>query len=103
MNNLALLIRVNNVPSLVEKKGGAAGKFAQMLVPETVTSAVYDKMRGEFSKKLKEEGVDAEVSLVSPANYQRAGVSPIWKGLAIGLGSLVAAYGTYRLVKRISR
>lgn len=80
----ALLIQVKNVPDLVKSQGGAAGTMAYSLAPGTITGKVYSTMQGELKTKLKEQGVDADVSIVSPAGYKpQAGGFP-WKPVAIG-------------------
>ena len=99
----ALLIQVRDVPALVASKGGAAGAFAMKLVPETIAATVYGKMRDEFASKLKEQGVDADVQVVSPAAYQPAGVNPVWRPLAIGFGVAFAGFATWKVVDFIRR
>jgi hypothetical protein len=85
-SNRAILIRVNNIPSLVASKGAIAS-LLQSNAPGTMEATVYDKMAGEMKKGLRAQGVDADVQVVEPSGWKSAGGGPIWKPLAIGLGA----------------
>lgn len=60
-----LVIHVKNIPELVKKKGGSAGAAAFSLVPQTIENKVYSEMASEFGPKLKEQGVDADIQIVT--------------------------------------
>lgn len=93
-----ILIRVRNVPQLVSQQG-AVETLAQRLAPGTVEKKALSTIRDQLSSGLKEKGVDAELTIVSPANY-KADSSNIWFGIAAALGVGVAGYVGYRVIKR---
>jgi len=93
-----ILIRVRNPVDLARKQGGVAA-LAQMLAPATVDEKIHQEIANRLRGALKNEGVDAEVSLVEPSGLKSAGMSNIWKALAIGLGVLGTSYIGYRVVK----
>lgn len=97
----ALLIQVRDVQALVRAKGGAAGDFAQKIMPDTIADQVYSEMAKKMSEGLKAEGVDADVRVVSPAGYQPAGVNAVYKPLAIGSLSLLGGLGLWKLTSWI--
>ncbi len=96
----AVLIRVKNVPELVQKQGGGIGSALQKLAPATLETKVLDTMRMKLAEEFKKQGVDADVSVVASAGFMPAGSSPIWKPLAITFGSLGLAALIWKLVKR---
>lgn len=85
-SNRAVLIQIKNLPAVVKAQGGALGSLAQSLVPDTIEAKVYDTVASQLVSKFKEQGVDADVKVVTPTGYQPAGGSPIWMPLALGLG-----------------
>jgi hypothetical protein len=95
----AILIRVRNPAELARKQGGAAA-IAQMLAPNTVDEKIHATIADRLRGALRNEGVDAEISIVEPDNVRPAGMSNWWKYLAIGLGAIGAGYVGYRVVKR---
>lgn len=98
-NSRGVLIQVVDTKRLAAAKGGPLGAFASAFVPQTIDSKVYSDIRDKIASGLKEEGVDARVTVVVPENYSPAGSSPIWKPVAIGLGVGVAGFGVWKLVK----
>lgn len=95
----AILIRVRNPSDLARKQGGAAA-VAQMLAPNTVDEKIHSTIADRLRGALKNEGVDAEITLVEPSGFKSASMSNWWKYLAIGLGAFGTAYVGYRVVKR---
>lgn len=93
-----LLIRVHNPAQLARKQGGVAA-LAQALAPETVEEKIYSEMAGRLKQALRNEGVDASVSIVDPANFQGSS-GGLWKALAIGLSLLGVGYVGYRVVRK---
>ena len=95
-----VVIKVKNVGDLVKKQGGALGNAAFGLLPQMITNTVYTKMRDEFSKKLGEQGVDAEVSVTaSPPG----GAVPAGEGIKFGLiavGTVGAGWGLWHFLLR---
>ena len=94
----AVLIRVIDVPSVVKAKGGGAGSLAIALAPQTIEHKVYTDMAAQIRQGLAKEGVLADVQVVSPLGFQPVGSSPIWRGVAIGLGALTAGFIGWKLV-----
>ncbi len=93
-----LLIRVHNPAQIARGQGGVAA-LAQALAPETVEEKIYSEMAGRLKQALRNEGVDASVSIVDPSNFQSAS-GGLWKALAIGLGVLGAGYVGWRVVRK---
>lgn len=94
-----ILIRVRNPVDLARREGGVAA-LAQALAPATVEEKINKTIADRLRGALKNEGVDAEITIVEPAAYRTAGGSNWWKYLAIGIGALGAGYVGYRVVKR---
>lgn len=64
----AVLIRVNNVASVVQREGQLAS-LAQALAPQTIESKMYSTLASKLKASLAEQGVDADVNVVNPAGY----------------------------------
>lgn len=60
-----LVVRVNNVADLVSKKGGRAGGLVFSALPTTITNQVYSEMQKKLAAGLRDEGVDATVTVTS--------------------------------------
>ncbi len=97
--NRAVLIRVNNAAQLA-KKQGAVATIAEAIAPKTIEAKVYDEMVKKLSGALRDQGVDATVVVVEPADVKLAGPSPIWKALALGMLGLGGAYVGYKFIRR---
>ena len=95
----AILIHVRNPAQVARQQGGVAA-LAQALAPDTVEEKIHATIADRLRGALRNEGVDAEVTLVEPSNLKPAGMSNWWKYLAIGIGALGATYVGYRVVKR---
>lgn len=83
-----LVIRVKNVPELVKKQGGAAGALAYAAAPQTITAKVYDEMRSKLAEGLDQQGVDADISVVSLPPTGPAPKGELLTGIAIGAGTV---------------
>lgn len=81
-----LLIHVNNVPELVQKQGGNTGSLVYKLAPSTVTGKVYSAMKDQFKAKLAEQGVVADVSIVTNPPSGPPPKAEILRGAALGAG-----------------
>lgn len=95
-----IVIKVKNVGDLVKKQGGALGNLAFSLVPTTISNTVYSKMRDEFSTKLKEQGVDADVSVTATPP---GGSVPAGEGIKLGLiaaGTIGVGWGAWHFLLR---
>lgn len=94
-------IHVNNLSEVVSKKGGALGSFAFGLLPGTIESKAYGDMAAQFKEKLTEQGVNADVKVVS----MLPGGGPMRKdflvGGAVGAGSVGIVYGIVQLVRHL--
>lgn len=95
----AILIHVRNPAQVARQQGGVAA-IAQMLAPDTVEEKIHSTIADRLRGALRNEGVDAEVSIVEPSAFRSAGMSNWWKYLAIGIGAIGAGYVGYRVVKR---
>lgn len=83
-----IAIRVKNVASLVQQQGGAAGGIALAIAPQAVTDKVYAEMRNQLAKKFGEQGVIADVQVVSGNPMPAASRNDLVTGIFIGAGSL---------------
>ena len=96
MSSRALLIKVKDVAGLVRAQGGATGAVAFALTPDTIENTVYEKMKDELSKGLKEKNVSADVTVVQPAGFQPA-VSAYLRGAVLGAGVIGIGWGLFKL------
>lgn len=95
--NRAILIQVHNAAQLARSQGAIAS-IAQALAPATIEAKVYDEMKKKFIASLKDQNVDADVSIVDPANWKPAdGWSHIW----VDLGFAVGGAGLLMLVLKL--
>lgn len=83
--NRAILIRVKNAGEVARSQGTLA-TIAQSLAPATIEAKVYDEMAKQLQQKLKDQHVDAEVTVVEPKGMQPADGKHVWQDVAIGLG-----------------
>lgn len=96
----ALVVRVKNAANVVAQQGGATGKLAFDLVPNTITNLVYGKMRDEFSSKLKEQGVDADVTVTTTPPNGPSPRSDFIPGIVVGAALTGIGLGALRLFRR---
>jgi hypothetical protein len=99
----ALVIQVKNAGELVSKQGGKPGAFAFDAVPATLTNLIYGTMRSEFEKKLKEQGVDADVRVVAAAPTGPAPRSDFFPGVIVGAALTGIACGAWKLFRGLTR
>ena len=96
--NHALLIKVKNAAELVRSQGALAA-FAQTLAPATLESKVLSTLRDKLTSALKEQNVDADISIVEPKAFTAAGGGHIARdvGLVVaGVGGLALLYHLFR-------
>jgi hypothetical protein len=94
-----VLIRVRNAQALAAKQGGAAGAIAATLVPQTIEGVVLDKMAAKLKEALTQQGVDAEVSVVSAAGA-RESKPAFGEGAAFGAAGMAALWAAWTLLVR---
>lgn len=94
----ALLIKVRNIPEVVASKGAVAS-LAQKAAPETIEAKVYEEMGKQLKDKLRENKIDADVSIVNPAGFAPA-ASDMGRNLAIGVGVVGLGLGLLYAVRR---
>ena len=99
----ALVIRVKNAGELVKKQGGATGSLVFDAVPGAITNVIYGKMRDEFAKKLKEQGVDADVTVSTSPPNGPAPRSDFLPGMAVGAVTVGIGVGLWKLLRGILR
>ncbi len=80
----AVMVRVKNVGTLVQQQGGRAGGLAYSLAPGTITSKVYDELRTKLAEGFQQQGVDADVQVVSTPNVGPPQPSDLVRGLVLG-------------------
>jgi len=98
----AILIRVKNALALAASQGGAAGAIASKLVPQTVGSTVLSKMVDQLSSNLKQNGVDADVSIVADAGQKAvSGGRDLLVGVGIGVAGTGALWALWKLLRRV--
>jgi hypothetical protein len=86
IDDQAIVIRVKNVAGLVESKGGKTGAFAYQLVPQTISRKVYNEMAAKLKSGFKDQGVDADISVVATAPSVKRSMPDIYVGMALGAG-----------------
>ena len=95
----ALVIRVKNAGELAAKQGGATGGLAFDAVPGTITNVIYGKMRDEFSKKLKDQGVDADVTVSSTPPTGPKPKTEFLPGVLVGAGATAVGFALWKLLR----
>lgn len=93
LTNHAVLVKVKNVAELVRAQGAVAS-LAQAVAPASIESKVYATLKDELKTALKDKGVDADISVVDPANYVSAG----WDHLGTDLGLAIGGAGIGALI-----
>lgn len=82
----ALVIRVKNTADVVKAQGGGAGAIAFSLAPATITAQVYSTMQAQLKTKLKEQGVDADVTVTTTPPTGPAPKGDLLTGVVLGAG-----------------
>lgn len=95
----ALLIRVTNPGALAASQAGFGGAIASALLPETVQDQVLTAVKQQLSQKLAENGVLADIAIVSDSGAPLAeSKSDLLGGVAIGAGAIGAIWALKRFV-----
>lgn len=92
-----LVIRVKNVGDLVAKQGGAVGKLAHTLAPQTITDKVYDEMRKEMLKEFAKQGADVDIQVTATPPMGKRAPTEFGRGALVG-GVGAAVLGGLALV-----
>ena len=95
----ALVIRVKNAEQLVRAKGGAAGALAFDIAPQATTSKIYSEMRNEMIRKFKEQGVDADVQIVTSPPSGPPPKKEFVSGMAAGAGAVGVGWLLWKLIR----
>ena len=95
----AILITVNDIPSLVKSQGGAVGAFIDKIAPSTIASQVYTQMAQKLSDGLQQQGVNANVQIV---NWPQPGATPFTPdntlrnvGIGVGVAATVGLFSYF--------
>lgn len=94
-----VLITVRDVPALIKAQGGNVGAFIDRFVPDTLEATVYGKMATKIAAGMKDEGVDAEVRVVTPTGYKPAPTPDFARGVLVGVGGVGAAWLLWKLIR----
>jgi len=94
-----LTIHVKDIPALVKAKGGSIGGLVAGLVPKTIEAKVYGDMAAQFRTKLQEQGVDADVAVVSTRPFGGPFKRDFLVGAGVGVGAVGVVYGLVKLIK----
>jgi len=92
-------IHVKDIPALVKAKGGSIGGLVAGLVPKTIEAKVYGDMASQFLTKLKEQGVDADVRVVTTTPFGGPFKQDFLIGAGVGVGMVGVGFGIFKLVK----
>lgn len=98
-NGPFITIHVKDVPALVKAKGGSIGGLVAGLLPQTIEAKVYGDMASQFKEKLKEQGVDADVAVVTAAPFGGPFKRDFLIGGAVGVGMVGVGFGLFKLIK----
>lgn len=98
MTNQGILIKVKNAAELARSQGALAS-FASAIAPATIEAQVYKAVAQKLADALRDNNVDADVSVVEPAKFQPADGKHIATDLVIGaaaIGGIIAvlAFGS---------
>lgn len=93
MTGPALVIRIKNVGSLIENKGGKTGGLVYKLAPQTLTNKVYGEMRTKMLDGFAKEGVDADITISTTPPTKRSGTD-LLSGAVLG----AAGFGVLSVV-----
>lgn len=95
-----VVVKIKNVEDLVRNQGGATGKMAFALAPQTITNKVYDQIRAKLLAGFRSEGVDADVQVTASP---MAGPRPPAEFLRGAVAGAVLAGGGWLLWKHVLR
>lgn len=92
-------VHFKNVADVVRAKAGAVGGLLAGLAPDTIAAKVYGETAKKIADGMKQEGIDAEVKVVTT----RPSGGPFGKdflvGGAVGISLFGVGYGLFRLGK----
>ncbi len=92
-------IHVKDIPALVKAKGGSIGGLVAGLLPQTIEAKVYGDMATQIAKGMKDQGVDAEVKVVTAVPFGGPFKRDFLIGATVGAGMVGVVYGIVKLVK----
>ena len=81
----AILIKLKD-PNALARSQGSAATFAQAVAPAYVEGRVFDGFKQQLVESFKAKGIDADVSVVSPAQWKPAGQDHLLGDLGYALG-----------------
>lgn len=92
-------IRVKDPASLVKSQGGATGALAYKIAPQTITHKVYDELQQKLSDALAQQGVAADVTVMSTPGAPRQ-PTELLNGAVIGALAVGAGWAVYHYFLR---
>ncbi len=95
-----LTIHVRNLPDLVHAQAGAKGSVAQQVLPGFVEKQVYDTIKSNILDGLRQNKVDADVSIVSGKPAGGPLQTDFYTGIAVGGGIIGVVWGLVKLFSR---
>lgn len=93
-------IHVKNLPEVVKKKGGSTGAAALSLVPQTVENAAYADIAAKIGAGMKQEGVDADIQVVSSKPAFGGSPKDLAVGAVVGASAFGLVFGLVKLFKK---
>lgn len=92
-------IHFNDLPRLVEQKGGKIGGFAASLAPKTISAKAYGDLASKIKDGLVKEGVDADVRVVTTRPAGGPFGRDFLVGAGVGAAGVGVVFGLVKLVK----
>lgn len=81
----AVLVKLKDAGALARSQGSVAA-FAQGIAPATIETKVYATLAEKLSASLKQQGVEADVTVVQPGAWRTLDGSHIGSDLAFMVG-----------------
>ena len=91
-DDLVVVVRLRNLRVLVAREGGALGKLAYNVAPETVSAMSLKKVRDKLIEGFGKEGADADVQVLSTAPIGGPPKAEFLTGAAIGGATVVGGF-----------
>lgn len=98
-DDLALVVRLKNLPSLIQREGGTAGALAYGALPQTIANTAYNKFKEKLLDGAKVEGVDMDVQVISTPILGTRPKRDFLIGMSAGAGAAGLGYLLWRLIR----
>ncbi len=94
----AIVIRVKDLGSLIKSQSPTGGVLYG-LTPSTMAGIVYGQMRDKLAAGLKDQGVNADVTIATSPPSGPPPKGDLLFGMSLGAGAVGVGWGLWHLIK----